>query len=208
MPLLMQSSLPLDTASNIPASPFATAAHCSFLLGQIHQDSQVPFHRAASQTALHSWVMFSQIWYLTFVFAELFKVSSAHSSSLSRTFCRGALLSAGPLPHSIWYHQQNSWGCTSSLHADHLWQYWTVTQYQSLGTPLVTGSQSKKEHFPPCSGCCPSASSHTHTQIPCLEHNTPVSSGKGCGETAWKDLKLRKTMPTTSSIHTKQATLC
>lgn len=163
MPLLMQSSLPLDTASNIPASPFATAAHCSFLLGQIHQDSQVPFHRAASQTALHSWVMFSQTWYLTFVFAELFKVSSVHSSSLSRTFCRGALLSAGPLPHSIWYHQQNSWGCTSSLHADHWWQYWTVTQYQSLGTPLVTGSHSKKEHFPPCSGCCPSASSHTHT---------------------------------------------
>ena len=71
MLLLMQPSILL--------SFFAAAARFTRIEPVVYQDPQVPFHRAApklggSQPVLHSWIMFSRVQDLTFVFTELHKI--------------------------------------------------------------------------------------------------------------------------------------
>lgn len=67
---------PLVDTNQHPVGFFATAAHCSLtLLLTVHEEPQVPFHRAVPQTrrsqpVLHPWIMFTEVQDLRFVLGQ------------------------------------------------------------------------------------------------------------------------------------------
>lgn len=101
----------------------------------IHQDHQVPFHRAAPQQSrfLFSWVMFSQVQDHVYL-SNFIGFLVAHSFSLSRSSCRVALpLSLLPSTNSARVHLVPSYGSLrKTLNT-------VGPNSNPFGTPLVTG---------------------------------------------------------------------
>ena len=178
--------------------PVGCLCHSSTLFTYIefivHQEPQVPFHRAAvhlgrSQPVPHCWIMFCQVQVLTFSLLNFIRLLLAHSSSLSRSSCRVALPSEAStslltlisLAKFIRVHLVPS---SRSL------MKWYSTAFSPISIPggphMWQVASLKRSHLPPPSGCALSASFPPKVQTTCLDHNASVSLGGGCGKPCWK----------------------
>ena len=111
----------------------------------------------------------------------------AHSSSLSRSLCKMALLSDMFTSPPILCHQQTWWGCFQSHHPDHLWRCWI-----SWGPVLVPGGSCmwlpvnlNKNCWLKPSGCSLWANFLLLFQTTNPIYIIPVCPGEGCGKQCW-----------------------
>ncbi|KAK4822651.1 hypothetical protein QYF61_018603, partial [Mycteria americana] len=164
-------------------------------------DPQGPFHRAApqlgrSQPVLHSWIMFSQVQDLTFIFVELHKVLVSLLFQPIQVFLQGVY----PL-QSV--HFPTQFGITGKFHQDTLdpiiqityediMQFWA--QYQSLGDPTCARSLEKAafiDEFTPFTNereKLAAMQNLTITMATVCQRLSPVASKRGVLDDNWQHL--------------------